>query len=481
MNEQPIRNCKRTGLEWIESHGTRLIQLSQKIWDYAELGLEEEKSAETLIDFLKEEGFSTTKSVAGIPPAFIATWGKGKPVIGINCEYDALPGLSQEPAIAEHKPLVKGAPGHGCGHNLLGCGGAGAAAALKVALEKHGFPGTVKLLGAPAEEICIGKPFMARAGLFEGFDAIIDWHPYYLNRVLHDTCNAYFNMKFHFKGRTAHGNSPWEGRSALDSAILMGHAIEMLREHIPPGEPTAANTINYTLSDVGPEYPNVVPDRSTLWCVGRIQTVDEMEPILAQIKNCAEGAALSTGTEVTQEFITVTHEKIPNTVLSEVIHRNLVALGLPAYTHEEDKYARDLQKSCGAPEIGMDRPIQPLGPGSTGVTDNSEYSWFTPFAMASIACVPQGVGWHTWQVTAAANSGLGWKGMLLAAKLLMATGVDLFLDEVLIKAAQEEFKKRLGNREYRTLIPIEAPPPLEINRQTMEKYRALMEEKARKK
>jgi aminobenzoyl-glutamate utilization protein B len=261
----------------------------------------------------------------------------------------------------------------------------------------------------------------------------------------------------------------------------MGHAIEMLREHIPPGEPTAANTINYTLSDVGPEYPNVVPDRSTLWCVGRIQTVDEMEPILAQIKNCAEGAALSTGTEVTQEFITVTHEKIPNTVLSEVMHRNLVALGLPAYTHEEVMYARDLQKNCGAPEIGMDRQIQPLGPGSTGVTDNSEYSWFAPFAMASIACVPPGVGWHTWQVTAAANSGLGWKGMLLAAKLLMATGVDLFLDEVLIKAAQEEFKKRLGNREYRTLIPIEAPPPLEINRQTMEKYRALMEEKARKK
>jgi len=474
MSEETIKNCKRTGLEWIESHGTTLIQYSQMIWNYAELGLEEEKSAKTHIDFLTEEGFSTIKSVAGIPTAFIATWGKGKPVIGINCEYDALPGLSQE-VIPKKQPIIPGAPGHGCGHNLLGFGGAGAAVALKVAIETHGLPGTIKVLGAPAEEICIGKPFMARAGLFEGFDAIIDWHPYYLNRVLHDTCNAYFNMKFHFKGRAAHGNSPWEGRSALDSALLMGHAIELLREHIPPGETTAANTINYTFSDVGPEYPNVVPDRSTLWCIGRIQTVDQMEPILAQIKNCAEGAALSTGTEVTQEFITVTHEKIPNAVLSGVMHRNLVNLGVPFYTPEEEKFARDLQKSCGAPEIGMDREIQSLGPGSTGVTDNSEYSWFAPFVMASIACAPPGVGWHNWQVNAAANSGLGWKGMLLAAKVLMSTGVDLLLDEGLIKEAKEELKKRLGGREYRPLLPPDAPVPLEINRQTMGKYRSLME------
>jgi len=344
-------------------------------------------------------------------------------------------------------------------------------------MEKHGLQGTIKVLGAPAEEICAGKPFMARAGLFKDFEAIIDWHPYYLTQVLYDTCNAYFNIKFHFKGRTAHGNSPWEGCSALDAAILMGHAIELLREHIPPGEPTAANTINYTFSDVGPEYPNVVPDRSTLWCVGRIQTVDQMEPILAQVKHCAEGAALATGTEVSQEFITITHEKIPNAVLAGVMHRNLVALGVPSYNPEEEKFARDLQKSCNAPEIGMDRQIQPLGPGSTGVSDNSEYSWFAPFVMGWTACAPPGVGWHNWQVNAAANSGLGWKGMLLAVSVLMATGLDLLLNESLLIEAKEELKKRLAGREYRPILPSEVPVPLEINRQTMEKYRPLMEEK----
>jgi len=468
--------CKGTGLAWTEGHRNDLLELSKKIWEFPELGLEERRSSKLIVDFLSNQGFSVDKDLAGMPTAFIAAWGSGKPVIGINCEYDALPGLSQE-AVLKKQPVVPGAPGHGCGHNLLGPGGAGAAAALKAVMEKHGLPGTIKVLGAPAEEICIGKPFMARAGLFKGFDAIIDWHPFYLNRVLYDTCNAYFSLKFHFKGRTGHGNSPWEGCSALDSAILMGHAIELLREHIFPGDPTAANTINYTFPDVGPEYPNVVPDRATLWCVGRIQTVDQMEPIMAQIKRCAEGAALSTGTEVAEEVISATHERIPNAVLAGVMHRNLVALGVPSYTPEEETFARGLQKSCNAPQIGMDREIQPLGPGSAGVSDNSEYSWFAPFVMGCMACAPGGMGWHNWQVNAAANSALGWKGMILAVNVLMATGVYLLLDERLIKEAHEEFKKRMGGREYQPLFPAETPVPLEINRQTMEKYRPLMDEK----
>ncbi|MEM2914264.1 MAG: amidohydrolase, partial [Candidatus Bathyarchaeia archaeon] len=452
----------------------------KEIWKIPELGLEEYHSSKLIIDFLDAKGFTIEKGVAGIPTAFIATYNYGdrKPVIGINCEYDALPGLSQE-SITKKQPIVPGAPGHGCGHNLLGVGSAGAAASLKIVMEKYGLSGIVKVLGAPAEEICVGKPFMARAGLFEKFDAIIDWHPYFLNQVLYDTCNAYFNIKFHFKGRTAHGNAPWEGCSALDSAILMGHAIELLREHIIPGEATAANTINYTFSDVGPEYPNVVPDRSTLWCVGRIQNIEQMEPILMRLKNCAEGASIATGTQVNNELITITHEKIPNSILAEVLYKNLVELGLPTYSLEEEEFAKELQRSCQALEIGMDKVIQPLGPGATAVSDNSEYSWFAPFAMAWIACVPPGVGWHNWQVNAAVNSGIGWKGMLLAARVLMTSGVDLLTNESLIQEAKEELKKRLNGRKYKSLLPFDTPVPLEINRQIMEKYRPLMEEKIR--
>ncbi|HSR11538.1 MAG TPA: amidohydrolase, partial [Thermodesulfobacteriota bacterium] len=380
---------KTFGSRWIEENASRLMEYSKQIWNFAELGLEENGSYRVISDFLAQEGFALEKNVAGIPTAFVAVWGKGKPVIAINCEYDALPGLSQKP-IARKEPVTHGAPGHGCGHNLLGTGAAAAAVALKKVMKKRGIAGTIKVLGAPAEEICAGKPFMARAGAFDGIDAIIDWHPWWMNMAIYDTCNAYFNMKYHFRGRTAHGNAPWNGRSALDSAILAGHAIEMLREHIPPGEPTAANTINYTFSDAGPEYPNVVPDRATLWCVGRIQTVDQMEPILAQVHRCAEGAAIATGTEMTKEFVTVTHEKIPNKVLSGVLYRNLVECGLPVFTPEEESFARELQKSCSAPEIGMDRQIQPFGPGSTAVSDNSEYSWFAPFAMLWVATAPPG-------------------------------------------------------------------------------------------
>lgn len=468
--------CKEAGLSWLNAHKQELIDLSQKIWEFAELGLEEHRSAKLLMDFLSAQGFRVEKEAAGIPTAFVATWGSGKPVIGINCEYDALPGLSQE-CMPQKQPRVAGAPGHGCGHNLLGVGGVGAAVAIKDLMAKKGIEGTVKVLGTPAEEICAGKPFMASAGLFKDFDAIIDWHPYFVNQVLYDTCNAYFNVKFHFQGRTAHGNSPWEGRSALDGAILMGHAIELMREHIPQGEPTAANTMNYTFSDVGPEYPNVVPDRSTLWCVGRFQTSLQMEPVLAQLKKCAEGAALATETKVVQEFITATHEKIPNAVLSGVMHRNLLALGTPSYTPEEEKFARDLQKSYGSPEIGMDRKIQPLGPGSTAVSDNSEFSWFAPFVMGWIACAPPGVSWHNWLVNAAARTGIGQKGMILAAQVLMATGADLLLDGNLIQEAKAEMQKRLDGRAFRPIFPPGTPVPIKINRETMEKYRPMMEEK----
>jgi aminobenzoyl-glutamate utilization protein B len=470
------KKVKETGSSWIQAHRAELIELSRKIWEFPELGLEEQRSCQLLTEFLAAQGFSVRKGAAGIPTAFVATWGSGKPVIGINCEYDALPGLSQE-VVPRKQPRVPGAPGHGCGHNLLGVGAAGAASALAHLLAKHKIPGTVKVLGTPAEEICAGKPFMAAAGLFKGFDAIIDWHPYFLNQVLYDTCNAYFNVKYHFQGRTAHGNSPWEGRSALDAAVLMGHAIELMREHIPPGEPTAANTLNYTFSDVGPEYPNVVPDRSVLWCVGRFQTATQMGPVLAQLKKCAEGAALATETRVRQEFITATHEKIPNAVLSGVMHRNLVALGAPSYTPEEERFARSLQRSYGSPEIGMDRKIQPLGPGSTGVSDNSEFSWFAPFVMGWLSCAPPGVSWHNWLVNASCRTGIGQKGMILAARVLVGTGVDLLLEGKWIREAKAEWKKRMTGRKFRPIFPAGTQVPLKINRETMEKYRPLMDGK----
>jgi aminobenzoyl-glutamate utilization protein B len=480
MRSDSKSNYKKVGFEWIDSHGKRLAEHSKKIWAYAELALEEKKSAEAHIRFLEKEGFSVQRSVAGIPTAFLATWGKGKPVIGINCEYDALPGLSQEAAVAEHKPIVEGAPGHGCGHSLLGTGSVGAASALKHVMEKYALKGTVTVIGAPAEELCAGKAFMAREGVLAGFDAIIDWHPYVANSIIPTTCNAYFSMKYHFQGRTSHGNSPWEGRSALDGAVLAGHAIEMLREHIPPSGLFTANTINYTFSDAGPEYPNVVPDRSTVWCIGRLQTADLLRNILERVHRCFEGAAMATGCELTKEFITITHEMIPNAALAHVMYRNAVEIGPPVYTGEEQAFAREIQKNAHVPQTGMDVTIQPFIEGSFFVTDSSEYSWFAPTAIASLACAPPGVTWHNWQAASCANSNLGFKGMLYAAKVLTATVIDLLVDGKIIKDAGKELSLRLKGKKFGGLLPETAPVPLGINRKTMEKYGPLMEKAGRR-
>lgn len=469
-----MNQAKKTAVSWIEDHCEEFYPYSNAIWSFAELGCEEHRSSALLVQLLKTHGFDVDAGVAGMPTAFVARWGNGGPIIGINCEYDSLAGLSQQATTADKKPVVADAPGHGCGHNILGVGSVMAAAAIKAWLLQSKSTGTVVVYGTPAEEVCIGKPYMARAGLFDGTDAIIDWHPSDCNQANFDTCNAYFNLKYHFFGRTSHGNSPWEGRSALDSAILMGHALELLREHIPPGHPDAANTINYTFSDVGPEYPNVVPDRATIWVIGRITTSDEMEKIIQRIHQCAEGASLATGTTLKKEFITATHEKIPNKILSAVMHKNLVETGTPRFDSNEQKIAIKMQRDLGVAETGLNENIKEFQGGASGVSDNSEFSWFAPFAMVWITSGPPNIGWHNWQVVSLAYEA-GRKSMVKAAQVLAASAVELILNPQIIAEAKAELAERLSGRKYRSLIPEEFDPPVDLNRKTMEKYRPLME------
>lgn len=462
-------------VSWLDRHHKEFHCHSDALWSFAELGCEEFFSSKLLRDLLREHDFQVEARVAGLPNAFIATWGEGRPRIGFSCEFDALPGLSQHP-IPEKKPVVEGAPGHGCGHNLLGVGSVMAAVAVKKWLAKTRRSGTMVVIGAPAEELCVGKPYMGRAGLFKGFDAIIDWHPAACNSANYDTCNAYFNLKYCFRGRAAHGNAPWMGRSALDSALLMAHAIELLREHIPPGHPDAANTVNYTFPDVGPEYPNVVPDRTIVWVVGRMSTTHEMEEVIRRIDRCAEAAAWAGETLMERQFITATHERIPNRVISSLLYRNLVEIGPPRFETTEQQFARRIQKNFGVEEIGFEERIMDFREGCAGVTDNSEYSWFAPFAMLRVTAAPANVGWHNWPIVASAGTAVGKKAMSTASKVLAASSVELLSQPQILKEAWIEFAERLGGREYRSLIPEGIDPPREINRETMNRYRPLMKE-----
>jgi len=471
-----LTEAKQHIIDWVKANKGDFYRLSDAIWSYAELGMEEIKSSQALASYLKAKDFSLEPGVADMSTAFVATWGSGKPVIAFSAEYDALPGLSQEKGISDESPIIQGAPGQGCGHNLLGVGSIMAAMALRSAMMNFGLRGTIKIFGTPAEEICIGKPFMARVGLFGGIDVVLDWHPFFLNSADYTTCNAYFSIRYHFKGRTSHGNRPWDGRSALDAAVLTGNMIEFLREHITPGNPPwAANTINYSFPNVGPAFPVVVPNMSTLWCVGRIATSEEAEYIIDRLHRCTQAAAMATETTVETELISATHERIPNRVISTVLYNNLQVIGAPKFTEDENDFAKKLQRDNGTPDTGLDSEIMPLSGGSQGVSDNSEYSWFAPMGMLLITAAPGGIGWHNWQVAASVGTTIGKKAMDTAAQVLAASGVDLLLEPNIIDEAKKELAERLQGRDYASLIPEAVKPQILINRDLMDQYRPLQE------
>lgn len=449
--------------EWIESNKKIFIDISHEIWSNPELGLVEYKSSSLLINLLEDHGFNVEKNVANMPTAFIATYKGGSgPVIGINAEYDSLPGLSQKAGLAEKIEVDPRGNGHGCGHNILGTAGVMAAIALKNAVDKFNISATIKIFGSPAEELCIGKPFMAREGCYKDVDFFLDWHPWNYNRADYDTCNAYFNIKYHFKGKTAHGNSPWHGKSALDGAMLMGHALEMLREHYPSAPEDAANTLNYTFSNIEPAFPSVVPDKTTLWCIGRFQSTELMSQVIDRVYNCAKAGAIATDTTFSIEFITATHEKIPNKTLSKIVHDNMVKIGLPKFSEKEEELICNQQIAENMKPEGIDKEIKEFGTSGTALCDTAEYSWHAPYATFWLAMAPKG-GWHNWMVTSCAGSSIGDKAMQKASEIMSASAVDILLDPSIIKKAKEEFKDRLGTRTYKTLLPEEVKPKLDIN------------------
>lgn len=467
-----ISKEKQFLIDSIEENKDDFCEASLKLWENPEMAMQEYFAQETLTKLLEDNGFSIQKGVAGLPTSFIAEYGSGKPVIGFSAEYDALPGLSQKNNSNFHDPIVEGGPGHGCGHNLLAIGGAQAAVALKKLMEKEKLPGTLRLFGTPAEEICVGKPFMARAGCFEGLDALVDWHPADKNLPGYRGCLAYFNVKYHFTGKSAHGNAPWRGVSALDAAMLTGHALELMREHIDPGPEDGHSTLNYAFPDCNNAYPVVVPDRADLWVVGRFYKAEILEDVLRRVREAVEGCAKAVGAQVREEFITATHNMIPNKAIGEAMASNFAAVGAPQYSEEEQQDAREIQKAMGCAATGYSGRIEPISPGMQPVTDASEYSWFAPIGFANVALSPSAeCAAHNWAVTRLAGSVNGMKTAVTAAKVLSLTAYDLLTDGELLSKAQEEHKERLGGQTYTSMLPDDLEPDITINKELMDKFR----------
>lgn len=438
----------------VDAHAERLGAVSRQIWELAEVGYKETKSSALLQDELRRAGFKVEAGVAGIPTAFLATYGSGAPVIGLMAEYDALPGLSQEDT-PRRSVRVEGAPGHGCGHNLLGAGTVLAAIALK----EEGFKGTLKVFGTPAEEGGAGKVYMIRAGLFHGVDAVLAWHPGDSNSASLGTMNANISAKFRFRGVAAHAAmAPEEGRSALDAVMLFGHAVDLLREHVPSDA-----RMHYIVTQGG-AAANIVPDVAEASITVRHASMKVLDGIWKRVEKAAEGAAMATETRAEQQLIGSVYNLLPNDALAAMYDRNLRKFGGLRYTAEEQDFAAKLRKTLFTePELllGSEATIQPvqLGAGAAS-TDASDVSWVVPMSQLNAATFVPGIAPHTWQSTACAGMSIGRKGMTLAAKVLAQTAMDIYADSKLLGPVREAFDKRRAGFSYESRVPKNAPPPL---------------------
>ena len=448
-------------LQLLHEDAAQWRQVSKQIWDFAELGYHEGKSSELLQEQLKAAGFKVEAGVANEPTAFIASYGGGKPVVAILGEFDALPGLSQQ-TVPMRDPVKAGAPGHGCGHNLLGAGAALAAVALKQAMEAHHIAGTLRYYGTPAEEGGSGKVYMVRAGVFKDVDVVLHWHPGDSNAVSNGGELAMVAAKFTFHGIAAHAAmAPARGRSALDAVMLMGNGVEFMREHVP------SNTrIHYIISKGG-VAPNVVPDLAQIDLIARSPFNTMLKDVWEWIQNIAKGATLMTSTTLDMSGINSYANIVPNDPLAAVAQKNLQEVGGYKMNPDEEKFALELQKTFkmdNVPSLETTNEVEPLrkfDPNEPAAsTDVGDVSWNVPTVGFSTATFVPGSAAHTWQATATAGMSIGQQGMIVAAKAIALTGLDLLTDPDLVQAARDDFKKQTAGKSYYTAIPADQKPPL---------------------
>ena len=464
-------------VEWLEERQNRFTAISDEIWAKPQVALAETEACALQSSELAADGFSITPNVGGMPTAFMAEWGQGRPFIGLLGEYDALPGLSQK-AQATQEPMVPESPGHGCGHNLLGTGAMAATMALKAWLQATGRPGTVRYYGCPAEETLVGKVFMARAGVFDDLDAAITWHPSSFPTISRGSHLAMDNIKFRFSGRTAHAAAhPEQGRSSLDAVELMNVGVNFLREHV-----IEQARIHYVITDGG-GAPNVVPDRAEVWYFVRAPERDQVAAITARVRKIAQGAALMTETTLEERYQCGCYNTLPNEALADLAHDALRELGSMEFTDVEQEYARIIGEGfppgtretmvranhlplelLAQPLVSAVQPSYDAGRVMPGSTDVGDVSWITPTVTVLTTCSPVGVPGHSWGITATGSMSIGHKGMLQAAKAMAVTGAELFTRPEVLEKARAEFERATAGRPYKTPIPEGVQPPQPMTR-----------------
>jgi len=448
---------KKALLTSVEKHKNELIKISDDIWGLAETAFEETKSAEILASYAEKNGFNVERGVAGMPTAFVATYGSGSPVISVLGEFDALPGISQK-AIPTKSPLKEGAAGHGCGHNLFGAGSLGAAIAIKELIQAGKIKGTVKFLGTPSEEKFFGKIWMVNAGLWDDVDVNISWHPSAETKADVQSSLALVDFKVEFFGQAAHASAdPWNGRSASDALELYASGINYYREHVKPSV-----RMHYHIQDGG-QVVNVVPDYARIWVRVRDTKRSGMMPVYERVQEMAKGAAILANVEYKISLISGIYEVLVNREGGEIMQKNLELLGSIEYTDDEIAFGKKIQEITKKEQVGMDSAINPLlatreNPGG-GSTDVGDVSWNVANINLGVTTAPKDTPWHSWAVVACGGMSIGHKGMLYSSKAMSMTMLDLFENPALVDKVKAEYKERKGDEVYKAIIP-EGPPPI---------------------
>ncbi|MEP0265890.1 amidohydrolase [Dokdonia sp.] len=457
---QKLSKNKKAVIASVEKHEQALIEISDNIWALAETAFEETQSSKILADYAEKQGFKVERGVAGMPTAFVATYGSGSPVISVLGEFDALPGISQK-AQPTKASLNEGAAGHGCGHNLFGAASLGSAIAIKELIEAGKIKGTVKFMGTPSEEKFFGKIWMVREGLWNDVDANVSWHPSASTKADVQSSLALVDFKIEFFGQAAHASAdPWNGRSASDALEIYTTGINYYREHVKP-----TVRMHYHIQDGG-QVVNVVPDYSRLWMRVRDTKREGMMPVYERVQKMAEGAAIMANVDYKVSLISGIYEVLVNRSGGQAMQNNLELLGPITYTPEEEAFGKKIQEVTGKPQVGMDSNINPLEdtkehPGG-GSTDVGDVSWNVPNINLGVTTAPKDTPWHSWAVVACGGMSIGHKGMVYASKAMGMTMLDLFENPTLLQEVKDEYKERKGDAVYEAIVP-PGPPPINGN------------------
>ncbi len=457
LHAQSVSKIKKEIQASVEAQKEQMIATSDAIWEAAETSLEEFKSSQQLKDYARANGFTVTENVADIPTAFMASYGSGRPIIGILGEFDANAGISQKRQ-PTREARVEGGAGHGCGHNLFGTASLGAAVAIKEQIEKGQLKGTVIFYGTPAEETIFAKVWMARAGVFDQLDVCMDWHPGASIEAGTQSSKALVDFRVKFYGSSSHASSdPWNGKSAVDAMELYTTGLNYYREHILP-----TSRIHYQIEKAG-DVVNVVPDFAQIWTRLRENNREKVDVLYERALKIAEGAALMTGTTHEVKLISGIYEIQVNRTGAEAMQKNLEALGEITYTDEEVAYANTILKETGKPQKGIDGSVHPLRetlPAQGGSTDVGDVSQIVPTIRMSATVASKGGPWHSWAVVACTGMSIGHKGMIYAAKALAMTMADLYKNPKLVDAVKKDFKDNKVNKTYDPRI-LPGPPSLD--------------------